>query len=79
MKKVILILISGLLVFGLDVSKVSAANRGRELNGAEIGGRKYVTTVSPAKAVKEVMDVYDKMKLKNFISWHPPLDRVLKR
>lgn len=67
MKKFILILISGLLTFSLGVSEVSAANRGGELNGSEIGGRKYVTTVSPAKAVKEVMDVYDKMELKSLI------------
>ena len=57
MKKFILILISGLLTFGLGVSGVGAANRGGELNGSEIGGRKIV---SAAKAVKEVMDVYDK-------------------
>lgn len=68
MKKFILILISGLLTFGLGASGVSAAIGGGELNGSEIGGRKYVTTVSPAKAVKEVMDVYDRMDLKNLIA-----------
>lgn len=69
MKKFILILILGLLTFGLGVSGVRAANRGGELNGSEIGGRKIV---SVAKSVKEVMDVYDKMELKNLITDRAP-------
>ena len=60
MKKFILILISGLLTFGLGVPGVGTANRGGELNGSEIGGRKIV---SAAKVVKEVMDVYDKVDI----------------
>ena len=68
-----IILISGLLLFGLDVSVVSAANRGGELNGSEFGGRKIVLA---AKSVKEVMDVYDKMDLKNLIIDGAPGRRI---
>lgn len=81
MKKFILGASTLTAIFGLMFFAVPVLAQKNELNGSEIGGRKIVVnkaeklidendidSLRDGKAVKEVMDVYDKMEIKNLIA-----------